>query len=245
MSEVFNLKDQLINELWLPYIKRGGDIFYPRLKKNKRMKLLTLTSDKNFQEIFTFQKNNLTDKEYIFAWTYSHIKKLRLETELSPAKIFGAIRYDNSASSSSFPISSYFPFDIINLDFSSQDPGLESGRIEREIESFERTIKLQREESGVNFIIIYTTLLNSNNLSYKSIAMASNNIPISGWPGLTLNEFPSKIKEQKEKMRCIEAVLAKLCLKYNYNIEIEKKHFSLKEGKYMYSIVMLLCHKEA
>jgi len=245
MSEVPTFKDRLINELWLPNVKRGGDIFYPRLKKNKKMKLLTLTSDGNFQEIVKFEENNLTKKEYVVVWTHSHIKKLRLETDLSPAKVFGATRYENSAPSSSFAISKLFSFDIINLDFSSQEPVFEGGRIEKEIQSLEKTIRLQREHERTDFILIYTTLLNSNNLSYATIVDESNNISASEWWGLSSEDFSSDISDQNEKMSCIECVLNKICLKYKYQAKIEKKYFSLEEEtqKCLYSIAGLLNSK--
>jgi len=244
MSEVLDLKDRLIKELWLPKTQDGSNIFFPRLKKNKKMKLLTLTSDTNFQEIVEFEENNLTEKECVVVWTHSHIKKLRLETELSPAKVLGATRYENSTLRSSFAISEHFPFDIINLDFSSQQPDLESGRIEKEIQSLEKTIQLQRECQRTGFMLIYTTLLNSNELNYQGIAVASDEIHVSGWPGLGLGEFSSRIANQMEKMTCIESVLNKICLKYNYNVEIEKKYYSLeKSQKHLYSIAALLSSK--
>ena len=241
MPETIDFKNRLINELWLPNVKRSGDIFYPRLKKNKKMKLLTLTNDINFQEIARFEESKLIEKENVIVWTYSHIKKLRLETELAPAKVLGATRYENSASSSSSSISEHFPFDIINLDFSSQDPDLECGRIEKEVQSLEKTIRLQREHEGTGFILIYTTLLNSNDLNYESIATTSNRIHVSGWSGLYLEEFSSHIADQMEKMSCIESVMSKICLKYNYNVNIEKMHCTLEETrKYLYSIAGLV-----
>lgn len=241
MSEVLNLKDRLIKELWLPETIKAGDIFFPRLKKNKKMKLLTLTNDRNFQEIIEFEENNLTEKEYIVVWTYSHIKKLRLETELSPARVLGATRYENSTSSSSFPICEHFPFDIVNLDFSSQDPDLESGRIEREIQSLEKTVRLQKERQRTGFMLIYTTLLNSNELNYQGIAAVSDEIHVSGWPGLGLGEFSPRIAGQMEKMACIQTVLNRIGLKYSYDVQIEKRYYSLKESQeHLYSIAALL-----
>ena len=238
MPEVLNFKDRLINELWLPNVKRGGDIFYPK-KKNKKMKLLTLTN-KNFQEIIKLEKNNITTKESITAWTYGYIKKLRLETEL-PVAIFGPTRYEDSISSSSFSLSNHFPFDIINLDFSSQDPDFEIGRVEKEIQSLEKTIRIQKQRGKNRFILIYTTLLNSNYLSYKTIVNESNNIFVSEWLGLSSEDFSSRISDQKEKMKCIETVLTEICLKYKYQAKIEMKYFSLEENrKYLYSIVGLL-----
>lgn len=243
MACVPSLKDELVNKLWLPTTQKWGNILYPRLKKNKRMKLLTLTSDVSFQDVTKFEEKELTERKYIVAWTYSHFKKLRLETELSPAKVFGLARYETCVSNPSFSIKEYFPFDMINLDFLSQDPSFETGRVEREIGSLEDTIKLQKNRGSNSFILLYTTILNSNDLDYTSIVQTSDNMPVSGWAGLPSGEFPSKIGEQTEKMRCIETILGKMCSKYHYDdCEIEIKTIPLRKNKkYMvYSIAVLV-----
>jgi len=241
MSEIILLKNQLIDTLWLPIVKRGGDIFYPRLRKNKKMKVLTLTNDRNFQEIKKFIENNLTTKERVFVWNHSLIKKLRLETELSPAIVLGTTRYEDSISSSSFSLRTYFPFDVINLDFSSQDPDLERGRIEKEIQSLEKTVKSQKEKGNERFVLIYTTLLNSNNLDYRSIVNRSNAIQVARWSGLSLESFPSSIVDPIEKVECISTVLSKICLKFDYDAEIENRCHRLgTTPKYICSIIGLL-----
>lgn len=241
MSKISEIKEQLLNDLWLPHVKRGGDIFYPKLRKSKKMKLLTLTDDTNFQEIIIFEQNNLTSKEYVVVWTYSHIKKLRLETELSPARVLGTTRYEDSISSPSFSLSSHFPFDIINLDFSSQDPDLESGRVEKEIECLENTIRLQRAQSNKGLVVIYTTLLNSNSLDYMSIVNTSNAIHVPGWSDLASGNFSPSITDQMEKIRCIESVLSKICSKYGYDVEFETRYYGIdRTPRYVCSIVGLL-----
>lgn len=227
MSEISEIKAQLLNGLWLPNVKKGGEIFHPRLRKNKKMKLLTLTDDGNFQEVVRFEENYLITRDRTIAWTHSHLKKLRLETELSPARVFGTTRYEDSISSSSFSLSGYFPFDIINLDFSCQNPDLESGRVEKELESLERTIKLQTEHNNMGFVLIYTTLLNSNNLDCTNIVTTSNAIHVPQWSGLDLGGFPPSIVDHMEKIRCLKSVITKLCLKYSrcaHNDEFKTKH---------------------
>lgn len=241
MSEIPEIKTQLLSDLWLPSVRRGGDIFYPQLRKNKKMKLFTLVDDKNFQEIIIFEQNGLTSKELVTVWTYSHIKKLRLETELSPARVFGPTRYEDSISSSSFSLSSHFPFDVINLDFSSQDPEIESGRVEKEIECLEKTIMLQREQSDKGFVMIYTTLLNTNSLDPGSIISTSNALLVPGWTGISPGIFSPSITDQMEKIRFIERVLGDMCSKYNYNSEFEKRYHSVGETpNYICSIAVLM-----
>jgi hypothetical protein len=244
MSEISEIKTQSINDLWLPKVKKAGEIFYPKLRKNKKMKLLTLTDDRNFQEIKVFEENSLTTKDCVIAWTYSHIKKLRLETELSPTIVFGPARYEDSISSSSFSLRSHFPFDVINLDFSSQDPYLETGRVEKEIECLEKTIILQSAQRNKEFVLVYTTLLNSNSLNYMSIVSTSNAVHVPGWSGIPSGNFPPSITDQMEKIRCIESVLSEICLKYNYNGEFEKRFYSVGgTRKYICSIAGLVSRR--
>ena len=216
------IKAKLVENLWIEVAKQAGDIFYPRLRKNKNMRLLTLTTDINFREIIELTDKNLTKKELIVAWTHSHIKKFRLETEIAPAKVLGSKRYEHSISTSSFALGEYFPFDIINLDFFSQEPLVESGRVEREIQGLEKTIKLQKDNGSKGFALIYTTLLNSNSLNLLSIITASNNIRTQGWSGLRINGYPQNIPGNQEKTNCLKDILQTISTKYGYNTQLEK-----------------------
>ena len=236
------VKNKLIDEFWLPTATKWGNVLRPRLKKNKRFRLLTLTSDVGFSEVLRFEEGELTEKQHVVAWTHSHLKKLRLETEISPAKVFGPARYESCASSPTFPIQEHFPFDVINLDFSSQEPKFDAGRLESEISSLERTIKLQRAKGGNDFIFVYTTILNSNELDYTRIEQTSNGMPVSGWAGLPSGQFPRKIGAQKEKIVCIQTVLSGICSKYNYGCQMTKQIVPLdRENKYMlFSIALLV-----
>ena len=235
-------KHVLVDKLWLPTTQKWSTVLRPRVRKNKRLKLLTLTNDASFEEVTKLEEEELTEKVCVVAWTHSHIKKIRLETEIPPAKIIGIARYERCASSPSFIIKDHFPFDLINLDFSSQDPIFETGRIEDEIRSLEDTIKLQSDSGGNNFILMYTTVLNSNDLDYSNIVSKSNSIPVLGWSGLSATEFPGKIAQQVEKMLCIETVLNRINSKYKYNSETEKRVIPLTENKkyMMYSMATLM-----
>jgi len=243
MIQLTQFKDKLVEELWLPTTQKWGNVLRPRAKKIRKLRLLTLTSDVSFEEVTKFEKEELTQRECVVAWNFSYFKKLRLETEISPAKVFGPPRYENCASSASFPIKEYFPFDVINLDFSSQDPAFEAGRIEKEIVSVENTIKLQKIKGSDSFILVYTTVLNANDLDYEGLVQTSNSIPASGWLGLPSEEFPVKIGKQEEKMRCIETVVSKMCSKYGYNCKTEMKDIPIrKDNRYViYSVAVLAC----
>lgn len=237
-------KHVLIDKLWLPTTQKWSNVLRPRVRKNKRLKLLTLTSDASFKEVIKLEEEELTEKECVVAWTHSHIKKLRLETEMSPAKVSGIARYETCVSNPSFVIKDHFPFDIVNLDFSSQEPVFDPGRVEEEIRSLEDTIKLQSDVGGDAFIMLYTTVLNSNDLDYKTIVRKSNSVPVLGWSGLSQDEFPTKIAAQAEKMRCIEAVVSCMCSKYKYNVEIERQSIPLGEDKkYVMCSIAVFAHR--
>ena len=205
------IKSQLIRELWFPFIKNAGDYFYPRKKKNKELKIFTLTSDTDYQEILCFLDHNLTIHERIIAWTNSHFKKIRLETELGPIKIKGLVTYENAILSNQAQIIQIFPFHIINLDFSSQNPNLEMGRIETEMKSIEKTIQIQKER-GCPFVLIYTTLLDTNGLNPRLIGRNSDLFFIAGWPGMQVDSrfnLPV-LSVEEEKIALITYLLEKL-----------------------------------
>lgn len=244
MPDYDQIKTQLVRDLWFPTIKSGGDILYPRLRKNKQMKVFTLTTDTNFEEITTLMSNKLSQKERIVAWTHSQFKQFRLETNISLYIVFGGTRYEDSISSLSFPLSNHLPFDVTNLDFSSQDPSFDEGRIEKEIISIEKTIKLQKNRHNNNFILIYTTILNSNNLNLTFLCGASNAIQVTGWQGLTLDGYPSNISDNKQKINCIENLLGKIVQKYNYHCNFSKINLPLDEHKVVISIAGLLKKSE-
>lgn len=237
MTNVNSMKSQMIDSLWLPTVQEGGRVFYPRLRKNKKMKLLTLTNDRNFQEVVKFQENHLTQKEYTVAWARDSFKRIRLETE-SMGVVLEAGRYEDSILSATCPVHGHFSFDIINLDFSSQDPDLEDGRIEKEIESLERTIYLQNQERGNKFVLIYTTLIDSKNIDRDYVVRASDAIRINEWSGLNLSHFPQRISDGDLKKNFIEEVIKKICQKYGYtNIKINSSTLAMPRGQeQLYSI---------
>lgn len=243
IPSVNSVKDQLLEELWIAFVRRSGSLFYPRLRK-KRMKIFTLTSDTNFLEIPKFVESKLTNKKNILAWNYSHIKVWRLETEpqISPAIVLGATRFEDSILSNNHPLINYFPFDVLNLDFSSQEPGSHEGRMEKEIQSLERTIEIQKRV-GVQlggFALIYTTLLNSREINCHTIIQRSDDMRFQRWPGLNLNDQPVRTSNQVEKMRIVEKILCQLTSKYGFDVELDTVHKSLSHGYSVFSIAEIL-----
>lgn len=229
MNEIDSIKNTLIDELWLPIVREGSSILYPRLRKNKKMKVFTLTNDRNYQEIDKLLENKITEKDRIIAWSYSFRKNYRLETSTG-CMVKGGCRYEESADITS-TLQNYLPFDVVNLDFSSQDPIPENDRIKKEIKSLEETVRLQRHQNKNGFILIYTTVLNSYPIDKGQIV---NCIQL----GLNLSDFHTTIMEQTQKMNFIETMLKRIFSKYDYQIhEIDKRNYEFSNSqKIIFSI---------
>ena len=215
MVNVDSLKDRLIAELWLPIAIEAGTGFYPRLRKNKKMRLFSLTNDRNFNEIVKFEENKLTQREDVAVWTKDTLKRIRLETE-SIDIVLGGSLYEQSILGNNCPLHEHFPMDIINLDFTSQDPDLGNGRIEKELESLEKTVNLQNQKQGKNFLLMYTTIIDSNNLNKDGVIHTSDSIRVNGWSGLNINNFSQPLIDENSKKSFIEEVIKEICQKYGY-----------------------------
>lgn len=243
MSQISSTKNKLVNDLWIPAASKGASIFHSKFRKNKRMKVLTLTSDDDFQEVTKIIRSGLSEKRLVTGWNYDYFKIIRLDSEGKMGRVLGATRYEDSIGSPEHPIVDLFPFDVINLDFSSQDPERERGRVEKEILGVEETMKLQKAKGAnqIGFVLLYTTSLNSKSINLHSLVQESDDIRVSGWQGIRLNGFSSAITVTQRKVSLIEDFIRELCRKYQYKIEIEKAiHNIPSEGFDIYSIACLI-----
>lgn len=205
---------------------------------------MTLSSQHNFQEIPKFIEEKMTTKNDIVVWNYDHIIRVRLETDpdVAPGRVLGTGKYEDSVSGN-LPASldPYFPFEIVNLDFTSQNPSLENGRIEKEILSVEHTIAHHKAKDANGFVLIYTTIIDNNNLDFSSIISKSNQLQIHGWSGLSEGGFNQTISICDEKIGCIENILQQFCQKYEYDSEFKKiKKKVTGSNGYIYSIAGIL-----
>ena len=240
MNQFIQIKDSLIDDLWIPTIKRAGSMFYPRLKKNKQMKLLTLTSDENFKEIYSIFSEKLSDISITYPWNYDRLKKIRLESE-GLDNVLGATKYEDSIMNMTHDIQNYFPFDIINLDFCSQDPITQPGRFEKEIMGLDQTLSLQHAK-GINksgFVLIYTSIINGLAINCNAIIENSKKINLAGWTSLSLSENGIVVDFNK-KILVVENISEQLALKYGYKLEVVKKeHNIVKNEKSVYSLACI------
>jgi len=246
MSDVNSIKNELIENLWIRAAKKGGDTFFPRLKKNKKMKVLTLTSYPNYNEVQKLIDSKLTQKGNVFVWNHDNFKAIRLDSDGKVNKVLGATRYEDSITDSSHEMMERFPFDFVNLDFSSQDPESEDGRLEHEIKSLEYTIKLQKEKRSEKkgYVLIFTTLINSKDLNCDDLIQNCRGVAVNGWTqDLGFRGNPTVVTEYLKKVEIIESILNQLSEKHQYDIEIEKIEREQQEGKHICSIAAIIKHR--
>lgn len=238
MSEIDVIRSQMLQETWMPMTKKVGGIYFPR-RKNKDLKVLFLLSDFNLNDYRLYLNENVTKQELIYAWNNDFLKCFRLETELGTSRVCGKSRYENSISNSNFELKDSFPFHIINLDFTSQRPNSDIGRIEKELKSIEKTLILQE---NIDFMLVYTTLLDNVELDLKRVLSESDKAMLRGWPGLDIDPsyLNSPIKENTRKIDGIIKVLHQLFIKYNYRCESTDRYHSLDNGNYIFSMGAIL-----
>jgi uncharacterized protein YifN (PemK superfamily) len=180
------------------------------------MRLFTLTDGISFGDISKFEEENLIQKEDVVAWVKTMIKRFRAEAE-SVGTVFDGHIYDNELFlGNSCQAKVLFPFDIINLDFESQEPTLERGRIEIEMDKLEKIIILQNRHSCNKFVLMYTTLIDTCDIDANRVKQTSDSLTMSGWNGIEPNGFTGLIIDSIVKQRFLRNFFEQLIRKYAY-----------------------------
>lgn len=213
------IKSSFLQDTWLPLAINAGSLFYPRRKRSKRMKVFTLTSPSNYIEIESFKAEKLTSNENVFAWTDSIQKRARLEVEI-PIRVLGATRFEDNITSGSSSILTYFPFDILNIDFSSQTSHPHPGRLETEINALEHTIKSQKEriQDKKGFVLFYTTKLDAEVIVCSRIKSDCDAVHVNGWIELDIRDYPENSTEYHDKLRIIQTLFQHFIRKYDFTL---------------------------
>lgn len=163
-------KTSLLGEMWLPLAQKGGEHLYPLRKKNKGMRLFTLT-DMDYQEVKVLEEKKLTKREHIVAWTNSQQQVYRLEAELGRSVILCEGRLDDAIVLDSQAVSENFPCELLNLDFLSQNPVINTiGRIEKELRVAHVLVGLLNKAELRGFVLFYTTALDQVDIDSTSLA---------------------------------------------------------------------------
>ncbi len=229
MPSPFQLvKTKLLSELWLPLAQRGGEQLFPARKKHKKMRLFTLT-DMEYQEIKTFEDQKLTRREDVVAWTYSQQQAYRLETELGRSKVICEGRLDDVISIEGHVISENFPCEMLNLDFLSQSPSMNSnGRVEKELRGGQILVGLLSKLELKGFILLYTTILDQNSLTVPNLL----------FPTILPLGMPNPADDINKKVDFVKGIYSSIVQNNNYSI-VEATHVILDVDNSMDKIFSL------
>lgn len=227
-SQFHHIKSGLLNELWLPLAQRGGEQLFPARKNHKKMRLFTLT-DIEYQEIKTFEDNKLTKREDVVAWTYSQQQAYRLETELGRSKVICEGRLDDLISIEGHVISESFPCEMLNLDFLSQSPSINSnGRVEKELRGGQILVGLLSKLELKGFILLYTTILDQNSLTVPNLL----------FPAILPLGMPNPADDINKKVDFVKGIYSSIVQNNNYSI-VEATHVILDVDNSMDKIFSL------
>lgn len=216
MVNVDVLKVRLIDELWLPKIKEVAAIFYPRRKKNVKLRLFTLSDGINFNDIMKYESERLILRADIVVWIISDFhKRIRVEAENVGVILEGDIFSDTICDSTSH-LCSNFPCDIVNLDFLTQESNSASQRIKSEIVCLEKNINLQNQKGVQSFLLLFTSIFDALPVEVNQIIQDSNAIQVQGWPGLSLSSFPQSISDKNQLEEFLKTSTKQICQKYGY-----------------------------
>ena len=161
-------------------------------------------------------------------------------------EILGPTCFEETITTYSDEVIDKFPFDILNIDFSSQDPESEDGRLEKEILGLENAIKIQkdRQQDKIGYVLFFTTLLNSKELSCETLIENCRNVRVQGCnENIRFEGNPNNITEHSKKIEIIESIFGQLSNKYTYQIELEKFVVGLNREKSILSIAAIIKHR--
>lgn len=207
-APLHHVKAKVLDELWLPLVQKGGEIFFPTRRNHKKMRLFTLT-DMEYQEIKVFESNKLTKREDVVAWTYSQQQAYRLDTELGRSKVICEGRLDDVTDVNGHSVSEYFPCHILNIDFCSQRPSLNTkGRIERELRGGKLLVGLLNDLALKGFVMLYTTIFDQIDLSVVDVPFA---VPIQ-------LDMPGLANTGAQKASFVQHILSSIVQTNNYSV---------------------------
>ncbi len=216
MADIDTLRNELIEEHWFPIVKEAGGHFYNR-RKNKQMRLFTLSNGVVFTELIRLEAENLIKRGDAILWVSNMIKAVRAETESRGAVLSGSI-CDESILGATSQLNPFFPRDILNLDFPSQDSNSNNSRLERELEKSEQFMSLQNLKHCIGFVLLFTTVINNEAINGNIVKNNSDAMREDGWGGLALGNFPQSVVDNNQKLDFIKHILQSLCPKYKYRV---------------------------
>jgi len=143
--------------------------------------------------------------------------------------------------SSTSELQKFFPFDIVNLDFSSQELDGHNNRLERELSFLEKFLFLQNENDIKKLVLIYTSLFNSDSINKNTIVSLSDQIQVDGWQGLDLSNFLPVISGIIDLKTFINRTLQLFCQKHGYSrIKTSDLTLNCSSSTKLYSLALIV-----
>lgn len=203
-ADISQVKSQLLRELWGPYGNKIGEINARTKRKNKELDVLTLTSDFNYEEIEYLVNSRISKYEKIVAWTNNSTKKMRLEPYVK-VRILNQAKFED-INLGRHRVGKLFPFDIINLDYLSQDDWDSNSKLLKVVGSFNEILKSQKNNSHPNFAIFLTVPLTEEPIR-KSDACGKV-LPVSFKE--EYSSYPNEVVGEEMKARFLENLFLSL-----------------------------------
>jgi hypothetical protein len=236
MASIETIRNEFLNELWLPLLIEGGKQLYPKLRRNKRMKIFIFTDEDGYAEVSAMVDARITNEGSVFAWTDTLSKASRLQT-LKPIEVIGSSRFEDASMENMTSLMPHLPFDIVNFDFSRQIAQTDPQRVEKEVDCIEHMLMAQKNRAiNTGFVLLYTTFLDHQSLSCGTIKHASDTIQVDEWNGLNTNGLPPTANLDDDKMNVIENVLTQMSQKHKLSVELKKRISAQNNGKKLYSV---------
>lgn len=214
-------KTEIANDFWRDkFIQIGKDIA-PK-KKYKKLRVFSLTNSRNIEEVNILTKELLSSREDMFAWCNHSIDRYSLESESKFNEVLDAADFEETLiSHSKHKVDSYFPFHILNIDFTSQTIESGAGRLEKELHSIEKILTKQKEKNGNSgWLILVTTLIDNIDVDTSIIRTNSDQYNIGPWTGITLSK-KGTLNTPDDKKSIIIEFFKQLKLKYELKDDID------------------------
>lgn len=232
------IKTDLVSTMWKKHIIKVGNYIAKR-RKHKLLNTLTLTHSVNTSEIKQLKDDKISKKDDIVMWNCHLQVRMRLESEGPIAR--GGAKFEHAIGIDP-TLKENFNFDIVNLDYTSQNPRKINGRLEDELLSLEHVIINRRKcLNGKKYsLILFTTMINRCDVITNAIISASNELNPRSKPLLFSRSTEPMISPAEKIDTIIEY--------YNYMREIygikfvswEDQLFRIDNSTFVYSVASII-----
>jgi len=216
-----SLKTKIANDFWKNKFIKIGQSVSPR-KKYKSLKVLSLTNSRNIEEVKILTKEHLSSRDHMFAWCNDFIEASSLDAEAKFKEVLDAAKFEETMlNDTDHQVYGCFPFHILNIDFTSQAVESGDGRLERELNSIEKTIMKQNGGNGSEaWLMLFTTLIDNAPVSTDVVKTNSDRYAVSSWSGISFSKGGS-LNSLDDIKNVIMEFFEKMKDKYGLQVEID------------------------